>query len=120
MLTSGCFEGQYVGRKRLVHTNIVVLQGHRQDKTCVRHLAGRDVKYLGMIGSRNKVKQTFTDLLAEGFPKEELEKISAPIGLDLGGQSPAEVALSILAEMVAHEYQGSGEPVKKVKGVVLP
>ncbi|HHT64404.1 MAG TPA: XdhC/CoxF family protein, partial [Clostridia bacterium] len=99
---------------------VIITRGHRQDKTCVRHLAGRDVKYLGMIGSRNKVKQTFTDLLAEGFPKEELEKISAPIGLDLGGQSPAEVALSILAEMVAHEYQGSGEPVKKVKGVVLP
>ncbi|MGI6686062.1 MAG: selenium-dependent molybdenum cofactor biosynthesis protein YqeB [Bacillota bacterium] len=98
---------------------VIVTRGHRQDKTCVQYLAGRDVAYLGMIGSRNKVQQTFSALLAEGFPREQLEKISAPIGLDLGGQSPAEVALSILAEMVAKEYHATGKPVKEVKGVVL-
>lgn len=99
---------------------VIVTRGHRQDKTCVQYLIGRNVSYIGMIGSKNKVKQTFTTLLAEGFPREQLERIAAPIGLDLGGQSPAEIALSILAEIVAKEHKASGKPVKEVKGVILP
>jgi len=98
---------------------VIVTRGHRQDKTCVQYLAGRNVSYIGMIGSKNKVRQTFTALLGEGFPREQLVKISAPIGLDLGGQSPAEIALSILAEIVAKEHKASGKTVKEVKGVML-
>ncbi|MEL7563621.1 MAG: selenium-dependent molybdenum cofactor biosynthesis protein YqeB [Dehalobacterium sp.] len=98
---------------------VIVTRGHLQDKTCVQYLAGRSVSYIGMIGSKNKVKQTFTTLLEEGFPREELERISAPIGLDLGGQSPAEIALSILAEIVAQEHKATGKPVKEVKGVLF-
>lgn len=99
---------------------VIVTRGHRQDKTCVQYLVGRDLSYIGMIGSKIKVKQTFAALLEEGYPREQLEKISAPIGLDLGGQSPAEIALSILAEIIAKEYKASGRPVKEVKGVLLP
>jgi xanthine dehydrogenase accessory factor len=99
---------------------VIITRGHRQDRICVRYLAGRKLAYLGMIGSRSKVKHTFTALLEEGFPQEELAKISAPIGLDLGGQSPAEVALSIMAEIVARENHASGKPMSEVRGVILP
>lgn len=98
---------------------VIVTRGHAQDKTCVQHLANHQLSYLGMIGSKNKVKQSFKALLEEGFPRAQLEKISSPIGLDLGGQSPAEIALSILAEMVAKEHQASGKPVKELKGVLF-
>lgn len=99
---------------------VIITRGHRQDKICVQYLAGTEAAYIGMIGSSNKVKQTFHSLLEEGFSREQLEKISAPIGLDLGGQNPAEIALSILAEMVAKEHKATGKPVKEVRGVMLP
>jgi xanthine dehydrogenase accessory factor len=64
-----------------------------------------------MIGSRRKVRTIFERLLADGVPKENLARVYAPVGLRTGGQTPAEIALSILAEIVLVQHGGSGEPL---------
>jgi xanthine dehydrogenase accessory factor len=63
-----------------------------------------------MIGSLRKVQTIFEQLQAEGVPAEKLASVRAPIGLDLGGRSPAEIAVAILAEMIQVRYGGSSEP----------
>jgi len=81
---------------------VVVTRGHTHDFDALRGLAARDLRYLGLIGSRAKVVRVFDALLAEGMPPECLERVHAPIGLDIGAITPAEIAISILAELVAH------------------
>ena len=80
---------------------VVVTRGHRQDLDAVRQLAGKPWRYLGLIGSRAKVVRVFEALAAEGMPAEKLERIHAPIGLDIGAVTPAEIAVSIVAELIA-------------------
>jgi xanthine dehydrogenase accessory factor len=80
---------------------VVVSRCHDVDKHLVRRLAGEDVAYVGMIGSKTKARGLLRELEAEGVPRERLERVRAPIGLDLGAtKDPATVALSILAEVV--------------------
>ena len=80
---------------------VVVTRGHQHDLDAMRALAARDLKYLGLIGSRAKVARIYEALLAEGMPPECLQRVHAPIGLDIGAVTPAEIAISILAELIA-------------------
>ena len=80
---------------------VVVTRGHTHDLDAMRSLAARDLKYLGLIGSRAKVSRIFARLLEEGMPQECLTRVHAPIGLDIGAVTPAEIAISIMAELVA-------------------
>jgi xanthine dehydrogenase accessory factor len=80
---------------------VVVTRGHTHDFEAIRALAARDLRYLGLIGSRAKVARIFDALDAEGMPAEYLERVHAPIGLDIGAITPAEIAVSILAELIA-------------------
>ena len=80
---------------------VVVTRGHTHDFDALRALAARDLKYLGLIGSRAKVTRVFDALQDEGLPIECLERVHAPIGLDIGAVTPAEIAVSILAELIA-------------------
>ena len=80
---------------------VVVTRGHRQDLETVRALVGRPWRYLGLIGSRAKVLKVFDALAADGVPRERLDDLHAPVGLDLGAVTPAEIAVSIVAELVA-------------------
>ena len=80
---------------------VVVTRGHTHDFEAVRSLAARDLRYLGLIGSRAKVARIFEALEAEGMPLECLARVHAPIGLDIGAITPAEIAISILAELIA-------------------
>lgn len=80
---------------------VVVTRGHQHDLEAMRALAARDLRYLGLIGSRAKVARIFDMLLAEGLPAECLERVHAPIGLDIGAVTPMEIAVSILAELIA-------------------
>jgi xanthine dehydrogenase accessory factor len=80
---------------------VVVTRGHTHDFDALRALAARDLRYLGLIGSRAKVARVFDALQAEGLPIECLERVHAPIGLDIGAITPAEIAVSILAELIA-------------------
>ena len=79
----------------------IVTRGHQNDLDAVRALAPRDFKYLGLIGSRAKVARIYDALREEGLPQERLQRIHAPIGLDIGAVTPAEIAISILAELIA-------------------
>jgi xanthine dehydrogenase accessory factor len=87
---------------------ILVTRGHRHDELCLRELLRTDVAYIGMLGSRRRVKAIFDDLHAEGYEPEQLSRVWAPVGLDIGAASPAEIAISILAEVVAWENGSTG------------
>lgn len=89
---------------------VLITENHVTDEQALRHLLGAPAAYVGMIGSRRKVEIIFDHLRAEGATEERLAQVRAPIGLDLGGRSPAEIALSILAEVVQVRYRGSGGP----------
>jgi xanthine dehydrogenase accessory factor len=80
---------------------VVVTRGHTHDFEALRALAARDLRYLGLIGSRAKVTRIFDALEAEGMPQACLAKVHAPIGLQIGAVSPQEIAVSILAELIA-------------------
>lgn len=80
---------------------VVVTRGHQHDLEAMRALAARDLRYLGLIGSRAKVARICDRLLREGLPPECLERIHAPIGFEIGAVTPAEIAVSILAELIA-------------------
>jgi xanthine dehydrogenase accessory factor len=80
---------------------VVVTRGHTHDLDALRSLAARDLRYLGLIGSKAKVKRIYDALLNEGMPVECLQRVHAPVGLDIGAVSPEEIAVSILAELIA-------------------
>lgn len=90
---------------------IIVTRGHQYDLDCLRSVIGTQAGYIGMIGSRRKVKATLEVLESEGVCPELLTRVRAPIGLDLGGQSPEEIGVSIAAEVVATFKGGSCVPL---------
>jgi len=79
----------------------VVIVTHAGDERALRHFAGTEFRYLGFMGSRRKVRVLLEKLRTEGVPDEQLARIRAPIGLDLGAETPEEIAVSILAEIMA-------------------
>lgn len=93
---------------------VIITRGHEYDLLCLRHVIHSHARYIGMIGSRKKVSNNFYRLLKEGVGRETLEKVIAPIGIDLGGKKPEEIALSIMAQMVALENEGTGRHLDQV------
>jgi xanthine dehydrogenase accessory factor len=79
----------------------VLTRGHRQDYEAIRALAGRDLRYVGLIGSRAKVAKVVDRAIEEGVSADWLRRVHAPVGLDIGAVTPEEIAVSILAELVA-------------------
>jgi xanthine dehydrogenase accessory factor len=80
---------------------VVVTRGHRHDLDALRALAPRQLRYLGLIGSRAKVKRIYDVLVEEGAQPGQLEHVHAPIGLDIGAVTPQEIAVAIVAELIA-------------------
>ena len=80
---------------------VVLTRGHRQDYDAVRALAGRRVRYVGLIGSRAKVAKLVERGLEDGLPADWLRTVHAPVGLDIGAVTPEEIAVSILAQLIA-------------------
>lgn len=81
---------------------LIVTRGHNHDEEALYHLINRGARYVGMIGSRRKIKLIFDDLEAEGISPDALTKVYAPLGIDIGSQTVPEIAISILAELIAH------------------
>lgn len=98
---------------------VLVTRGHRFDYECLRRLLAEDVRprYTGMIGSRRRIRATFAALEREGVPTELLAEVRAPIGLDLGAETPAEIAVAVGAELVLAWRGGSGLPLREVARV---
>ncbi|MCI0379462.1 MAG: XdhC family protein [Gemmataceae bacterium] len=80
---------------------IIVTRGHSHDEEALFHLATTQAGYVGMIGSKRKIKLIYEDLLARGISKEVLDKVHAPLGFDIGSQTVPEIAVSIVAELIA-------------------
>lgn len=93
---------------------VIVTRGHHLDEETLRAALATRAVYIGMIGSPNKVKHIFKDLLQQGISRDTLARVHAPIGLDLGAETPDEIALSIAAEMVMLRRQASGASLKTV------
>jgi xanthine dehydrogenase accessory factor len=89
----------------------IVTRGHKQDEDCLRAAVSSNPSYVGMIGSKRRTNIVLDKLREEGAYEEQLKKVRAPIGLDIGAVAPEEVALAILAEIVAERRGGSGEPL---------
>jgi xanthine dehydrogenase accessory factor len=85
---------------------VIITRGHEHDETVLRECLVKDglPGYIGMIGSREKIARTFSHLRESGVPDRLLARVRAPIGLDIGARTPAEIALSIMAEIVAQRY----------------
>ena len=95
---------------------VMVSRGHQVDELALRRTIGRGAAYVGMIGSRRRTGTVLQHLAEEGVPAEDLEVVRTPIGLDIGAETPEEIALAILAEMVMMQRGGSGLPMREVKG----
>jgi len=89
---------------------VIITQTHVTDEQALRQALGTPAAYVGMIGSLRKVRTIFDHVRADGVSGEQLARVRAPIGLDLGGRSPAQIALAILAEIVQVHYGGKGHP----------
>ena len=110
----------WIGRTQLpAHAYaVIVTRGHTNDLEALRALAPRDLRYLGLIGSRAKVARIYDQLLADQISPETLTHVHAPIGLDIGAVTPQEIAVSILAELIAVKHgkvlgkDGGGQSMK--------
>jgi xanthine dehydrogenase accessory factor len=80
---------------------VIVTRGHRDDMRVLRWAVGTPAKYIGMIGSQRKVIAIYKQLENEGVSPEQLARVYAPVGLDIGAVTPEEIAIAIIAEMIA-------------------
>jgi len=106
-----------LARTRVTASTAIVLitRGHRYDWDCVRAVGGRPAFYLGMIGSRRRVKAAMLGLEAEGVSREVLDRMYAPIGLDIGAQTPEEIAIAIMAEIImVRSGGGTARPISEL------
>ena len=79
---------------------VIMTHGHLHDKQVLQQCLRQSTRYLGMIGSKSKVKETFNTLMQQGYSESELARVHAPIGLPIGSQTPYEIAISIMAEII--------------------
>ena len=91
---------------------VIATRGHKLDADCVLAAARTQARYIGLLGSRRKTVLVEEMLRREGIADGRLAAIHAPVGLDLGGRTPAEIALSVLAEITRERYEASGAPLR--------
>lgn len=89
---------------------VIVTRGHTHDLEALRALSKQRLRYLGLIGSKAKIRRIFDELQAQGAPDESLQGVHAPIGLDIGAITPQEIAVSIVAELIAAKHGKTSEP----------
>jgi xanthine dehydrogenase accessory factor len=95
-----------------VNTSIVMVsRGHKQDELALRRCLGRGAGYIGMIGSKRRTTTVLAHLAEEGFDPGELAAIRTPIGIDIGAETPEEIAISIMAEVVMLRRGASAKPM---------
>jgi xanthine dehydrogenase accessory factor len=95
---------------------VLVTRGHQHDVESLLEVLDSPARYIGMIGSRRRIKAVFQLLEEEqGIPRQKFERVYAPIGLDIGAETPAEIAISIIAEIIKVSRGGSGLSSKHEK-----
>lgn len=83
---------------------VIVTRGHKHDKDCLRGVVEKPAGYIGMIGSKRRVKALLSELAEEGISAEHLNKIYSPIGIKISAETPQEIAVSILAEIIQVQH----------------
>lgn len=97
------------------HTSVVVVtRSHEHDEEVLRQMLDLPLAYLGVMGSRTKVRRMFERLREQGYSGEQLERVHAPIGLEVGAETPGEIAISIVGELIQARRGGSGRPLSLV------
>ncbi|MFN7927293.1 MAG: XdhC family protein [Blastocatellia bacterium] len=87
---------------------VLVTRGHKHDEICLREVVDKPARYIGMIGSRRRTTTIRAHLKREGIADDLMQRVYAPIGLDIGAQTPEEIAVAILAEIVMIRRGGEG------------
>jgi xanthine dehydrogenase accessory factor len=99
---------------------VLVTRGHKYDFECLRHLLKTEVEppYVGMIGSRRRIRAAFSQLQGEAFPKDRLSRVRAPVGLDIGAETPVEIAVAVAAEIILQWRGGTGVPLAEQERIM--
>jgi xanthine dehydrogenase accessory factor len=98
------------------HTYVVIVtRGHRHDGRALAAVVGSPARYVGLIGSKRKVLTIFAELRRAGVPAEQLARVHAPVGLDVGAVTPAEIAVSIAAELIAVRRGAAGRGARPMR-----
>ena len=79
---------------------MIVTRGHQHDESALHSVVESDARYIGLIGSRRKIKLIFDDLIEVGIAKEKLQRVYAPIGLDINSKTVPEIAVSIASQLI--------------------
>jgi xanthine dehydrogenase accessory factor len=93
---------------------VIVTRGHKEDMRVLAWAVRTQARYVGMIGSKRKVLSVYKALEKEGYRPEEFERVYAPMGLEIGALSPEEIAISIVAELIAVRRNAENAAHKKV------
>jgi xanthine dehydrogenase accessory factor len=99
---------------------VIVTRGHKDDMRVLAWAVRTEARYVGMIGSKRKVLSVYKALENEGYKPEEFERVFAPMGLEIGALSPEEIAISIVAELVAVRRGAAAAAHKKLKHEAQP
>ena len=91
---------------------IIATRGHRYDNVALEAAALTPAKYVGLLGSKRKTILIYEDLIRSGLPIERIREIRSPVGLDVRGRTPEEIAVSIMAEVLMFRLGGTGQPMK--------
>jgi xanthine dehydrogenase accessory factor len=95
---------------------VILTRGHSHDEEALYHLASTACGYVGMIGSKRKIRMIYEDLAAKGVPAEALARVHAPLGYHIGSQTVPEIAVSIVAELIACRNLGTAEVARQSWG----
>ena len=88
---------------------VIITRGHEHDVDCLTEVLNKETAYIGLIGSRRRVQFVLEWLEQKGFPSQRLKDVFTPIGLPIGAESPEEIAISIVSELVCVRRKGAGQ-----------
>ncbi len=89
------------------NTYVVIMSfGYRTDEVIIRQLLGRKYKYIGLMGSKEKIATLFKNLVADGFSQKDIDFVHAPIGIDIKSETTQEIAISVAAELIKTKNKG--------------
>lgn len=89
---------------------VLVTRGHAHDEQALQQVIASNAAYVGMIGSKRHSREVLRRMAAQGFPNDAIERVYTPIGLDIGAQTPEEIAVSIMAEVVNARHRNKRHP----------
>ena len=124
-ITCGRFDEVLDGYQIDRNTYVVcVTRGHKHDETSLRLVADSAAAYVGMIGSKRRVGAVLQHLIDDGLDPEAMRRVHTPIGLDIGAETPEEIAVAIMAEIIQARRGGTGQPMREAsrrrRGIAPP